>query len=279
MDNYRRKSYLYFLCSTSVFVMVLIPFMNIITGNISKAINLSIILSAFLANICYGVLFINKKPKIKFLYIYSAILLFMLYYLAISFILILLFALFLDIKPDPRLQILSILPITLSVFLAWKSVKSIDKKYFKNQELSTNIKLTKTLTNLLTIITIAIITPFISRLWNGLDYAISYCLPFGAIEITVISFYVITSAMAAIPLIFIYLLKKHIPITFIISLLLSIFLLCLWHHRGIIQDAQALMVFIIYPIYNIVITSLTIPVIGFVEHLYRKQTPRKRVNN
>ena len=69
--------------------------------------------------------------------------------------------------------------------------------------------------------------------------------------------------MPAIPLIVTFLLRKRIPITFVVSIIVATTLLCFWHHDyDLASDAQAALALIFIPIYVAAITSVIAAVVA-----------------
>jgi hypothetical protein len=119
------------------------------------------------------------------------------------------------------------------------------------------------------------LVPYASRLWRGLDWVAQY-LPFSdkapsLITLIGIIFLVAFASLPAIPLIVAFLLRKWIPITFFLSIIVATALLGFWHHNyDLASDAQAAIGLIIIPIIATMITSVVAGIIGIIEFFIRR---------
>jgi len=119
------------------------------------------------------------------------------------------------------------------------------------------------------------LVPYASRLWRGLDWVAQY-LPFSdkapsLITLIGIIFLVAFASLPAIPLIVAFLLRKWIPITFFLSIIVATTLLGFWHHNyDLASDAQAAIGLIFIPIYTTILTSVVAGIIGTIEFFIRR---------
>jgi hypothetical protein len=119
------------------------------------------------------------------------------------------------------------------------------------------------------------LVPYACRLWRGLDWVAQY-LPLpdegpSLIKLLAIIFFVAFASLPAIPLIAGFLLRKWIPITFCLSIIVVTTLLGFWHHDyDLASDAQAAIGLIFIPIYATMLTSVVAGITGTIEFLVRR---------
>jgi hypothetical protein len=116
------------------------------------------------------------------------------------------------------------------------------------------------------------IVPYACRLWRGLDWVAQY-LPDNKDQlISCLLFVGIFASIPAIPLIGVFLLRKWIPVTCVLSIICATTLLCLWHHNyDLASDAQAAIGLMFIPIFATVLTSVGAGIIGTIEFLIRRR--------
>lgn len=121
------------------------------------------------------------------------------------------------------------------------------------------------------------IVPYISRIWRGLDWVTQY-LPDKGYLISGLLFFLGFASVPAIPLILAFLLRKWIPITFVVSTVTATALLVYWHHDyDLASDAQAAIGLIFIPIYTATITAVIAGIVAVFELLIRRK--RKVADN
>jgi hypothetical protein len=119
------------------------------------------------------------------------------------------------------------------------------------------------------------LVPYACRLWRGLDWVAQY-FPFtaeGPILITLLGVILLVAfaSLPAIPLSAAFLLRKWIPITFFLSIIVATTLLGFWHHDyDLASDAQAAIGLFFIPIYTTMLTSVIAGISGTIEYLVRR---------
>jgi hypothetical protein len=79
------------------------------------------------------------------------------------------------------------------------------------------------------------------------------------------------ASLVAVPLVVTFLIRKWIPITFVVSIIVATVLLSFWHHNyDLASDAQAAIGLIFIPMFAATITGVVAAVIGVIEFLIRK---------
>ena len=117
--------------------------------------------------------------------------------------------------------------------------------------------------------------PYACRLWRGLDWVAQYfpCSDEDPILISLlwIIFFIALASLPALPLIAAFLLRKSIPITFILSKFVAMALLVYGHYdNDLTSSSTAVVSLIIIPIEVAVITSAVAGVFGTIEFLIRR---------
>lgn len=114
------------------------------------------------------------------------------------------------------------------------------------------------------------LVPFISRLWKGLDWVMQYIPEKENFFLGSILFG-LAASVAAVPLILAFLVKKHIPVTFKLSILVFTLLLAYWHHNyDLASDPQAAIGLLFIPIYVTFAGTFFAAISAFIEFNYRK---------
>jgi hypothetical protein len=114
------------------------------------------------------------------------------------------------------------------------------------------------------------LVPYACRIWRGLDWVAQY-LPDEGYLISGFLFFGGFASLVAIPLVVTFLLRKWIPITFAVSIIVATVLLSFWHHNyDLASDAQAAIGLIFIPMYVAKITGVVAAIIGVIEFLIRK---------
>jgi hypothetical protein len=138
----------------------------------------------------------------------------------------------------------------------------------------------KTIIGSMVILAYVNLVPYACRLWRGLDWVAQY-LPcpdeFPSLNaLLAIIFFAAFASLPAIPLIVAFLLRKWIPITFFLSIIVATTLLGFWHHDyDLASDAQAAIGLVFIPIFAAMITSVVAGIIGTIEFLVRRNRERK----
>lgn len=122
------------------------------------------------------------------------------------------------------------------------------------------------------ILTYVNIIPYACRIWRGLDWVGQY-LPDNKDQlISGLLFVGIFASLPAIPLAVTFLLRKRIPVTFVLSIIVATTLLCLWHHNyDLASDAQAAIGLMFIPIMATMLTSVVAGIIGTIEFFVRRE--------
>lgn len=80
------------------------------------------------------------------------------------------------------------------------------------------------------------------------------------------------ASLPAIPLVAVFLLRKWIPVTCVLSIIFATTLLGYWHHDyDLASDAQAAIGLLLIPIFVTVITSVVVGIIGTIEFFVRRR--------
>ena len=112
--------------------------------------------------------------------------------------------------------------------------------------------------------------PFVCRVWRGIEWVIQY-LPDEGHRISGLIFFGSFASLPAIPLVSAFLLRKRIPVTFVVSIIVATALLFFWHHDyDLTSDAQAAIGLIFIPMYAAAITAIVAGLTGVIEHLIRR---------
>jgi hypothetical protein len=113
--------------------------------------------------------------------------------------------------------------------------------------------------------------PYACRLWRGLDWVAQY-LPDNKDHLILgLLFVCIFASLPAIPLAVAFLLRKWIPVTFVLSIIVATALLGFWHHDyDLASDAQAAIGLVFIPIIATMITSVVAGIIGTIEFFVRR---------
>jgi hypothetical protein len=115
-----------------------------------------------------------------------------------------------------------------------------------------------------------ILLPYACRLYRGMDWAAQY-LPDEGHLVAGLLFFGGFASLPAIPLIAAFWLRKHVPVTFILSIVIATGFLAFWHHDyDLASDAQAAIGLIIIPLYASILTALVVAVIAVVELVVKK---------
>lgn len=115
------------------------------------------------------------------------------------------------------------------------------------------------------------IIPYVCRIWRGLDWVAQYLPDNNGHLILGLIFFGIFASLPTIPLIAAFLLRKWIPITFFLSIIVATALLGFWHHDyDLASDAQAAIGLIFIPIVATLLTSLAAGTIGIIEFFVRR---------
>jgi len=115
------------------------------------------------------------------------------------------------------------------------------------------------------------IIPYACRIWRGLDWVAQYLPDNKDHLISGLLFIGVFASLPAIPLIAAFLLRKWIPVTFFLSIIVATALLGFWHHNyDLASDAQAAIGLVIIPIMATMITSAVAGIIGTIEFFVRR---------
>jgi hypothetical protein len=114
------------------------------------------------------------------------------------------------------------------------------------------------------------IVPYACRIWRGLDWVAQY-LPDQGHLVSGLLLMGGFASLVAVPLVVTFLIRKWIPITFVVSIIVATVLLSFWHHNyDLASDAQAAIGLIFIPMFAATITGVVAAVIGVIEFLIRK---------
>jgi len=114
------------------------------------------------------------------------------------------------------------------------------------------------------------ILPYASRIGGGITSVAQY-LPDKGHFIFGLFFMGFFASLPAIPLILGLSLRKRIPITFAVSVIMATLMLWFWHHDyDLVSDAQAAVGLVFIPIYVAVITIVILVILGLIEVGVRK---------
>ncbi len=115
------------------------------------------------------------------------------------------------------------------------------------------------------------IIPYACRIWRGLDWVAQYLPDNNDHLILGLIFFGIFASLPAIPLIAAFLLRKWIPVTFVLLIVVTTALLGFWHHDyDLASDAQAAIGLVFIPIIATMITSVVAGIIGIIEFFVRR---------
>lgn len=113
--------------------------------------------------------------------------------------------------------------------------------------------------------------PYACRIWRGLDWVAQYLPDNKDHLISGLLFIGIFASLPAIPLIAAFLLRKWIPVTSFLSIIVATALLGFWHHNyDLASDAQAAIGLVIIPIMATMITSAVAGIVGTIEFFVRR---------
>ena len=113
--------------------------------------------------------------------------------------------------------------------------------------------------------------PYACRIWRGLDWVAQYLPDNNDHLILGLIFLGVFASLPAIPLIAAFLLRKWIPVTFVLSIIVATALLGFWHHNyDLASDAQAAIGLVIIPIMATMITSAVAGIVGTIEFIVRR---------
>lgn len=115
------------------------------------------------------------------------------------------------------------------------------------------------------------LVPYACRIWRGLDWVAQY-LPDEGHLVSGLLFFGGFASLVAIPLVVSFLLRRWIPITFVVSIIVATALLSFWHHNyDLASDAQAAIGLIFIPMYAANITGVAAAITGVIEYLIRRK--------
>jgi hypothetical protein len=127
------------------------------------------------------------------------------------------------------------------------------------------------------ILVYVILLPYACRIWRGIEWVAQY-LPDEGHRISGLLYFGGFASLPSIPLVLVFLLRRWIPITYVVSIIVSTSLLVFWHHDyDIALDAQAAIGLIFIPLYVTTITAVVSGLIAVIEFLIRRN--RKVANN
>jgi hypothetical protein len=115
------------------------------------------------------------------------------------------------------------------------------------------------------------IIPYACREWRGIDWVPEY-LPDEGHLISGLLLIGGVASLAAIPLIVTFLLRKKIPITFVVSIIIATAVLSSWHYNDSrAASTNAVIGLFCIPIYAAAITGVAAVIIGLIEYLSRRK--------
>jgi hypothetical protein len=121
------------------------------------------------------------------------------------------------------------------------------------------------------------LVPYVCRIWRGIEWVSQY-LPDEGHRISGLIFFASFGSLPAIPLVSAFLLRKWIPVTLVVSIIVATALLVFWHHDyDLRSDAQAAIGLIFIPVYATLITAAVAGTIAVIEFMIRRN--RKFTNN
>ena len=114
------------------------------------------------------------------------------------------------------------------------------------------------------------LVPYVCRMWRGVEWVAQY-LPDEGHRISGLVFFGCFASLPAIPLACAWLLRKRIPVTPVVSIILATALLVFWHHDyDLRSDAQAAVGLVVIPMYVAIITGVVAGFSGLIEFLIRR---------
>ncbi len=117
--------------------------------------------------------------------------------------------------------------------------------------------------------------PYICRLPRGVDWAAQYVPDEGCLLLGLLFFGAFAS-LPAVPLIIACSRRKHVPVAFSVSCIVTTGLLCYWHHDyDLASDAQAAIGLVFIPIYTAGIAAVVASAIGALEVTIKKRVASK----
>ena len=115
------------------------------------------------------------------------------------------------------------------------------------------------------------LVPYVCRMWRGAEWAAQY-LPDEGHRLSGMLFFGAFATLPSIPLVAAFLLRKWIPVTFFVSIIVTTALLVFWHHDyDLASDAQAAIGLLVIPLYVTLITAIISGVIAGMEFLVRRK--------
>lgn len=121
------------------------------------------------------------------------------------------------------------------------------------------------------------LVPYACRMWRGVEWVAHY-LPDEGHRLSGLFYFSSFASLPAVPLVVVLLLRKRLPVTFAVSILVATSLLVFWHHNyDIASDAQAAIGLIFIPVYATLITAVVSGFTAVIEFLIRRN--RKIANN
>ena len=127
------------------------------------------------------------------------------------------------------------------------------------------MKLKKTIMTSAIILAYVNLLPYACRIWRGWDWVAQYL---SAAPL----FFAVFASLPAIPLIVLLLFRKVIPVTFVVSIIVTTTLLVYWHHAyDLASDAQAGIGLLVMPICAAVIAGVVGVLGGGLECFIRRQ--------
>lgn len=121
------------------------------------------------------------------------------------------------------------------------------------------------------------LVPYASRIWRGVEWVAQY-LPDEDHRLSGLLFFGGFASLPAIPLMVAFLLRKRIPVTLSVSIIVATALLAYWHYDyDLRSDAQAAIGLIFIPMYAAAITAIVTGLFGVIEFLIRRN--RRNANN
>lgn len=129
----------------------------------------------------------------------------------------------------------------------------------------------KSVAGTLLIILYTIFIPYLSRIWKGFAWVKQY-FPEHKHSFLGFLFFSAAASVAAVPVIAAFLLRRYIPISFIISFILTTVILVYWHHDyDLSSDAQAALGLLVIPFISAFITGIILAISGAIEFFRGKK--------